>query len=550
MTVNAHGRSADESALVDENGTWPLATLSERDEELGVVSAEFANTLDELALVLADSSAGAARSSLSIKVVSDKVERLSGQIREVAERVESLGQSSRQAAEGASQAAELAAELDSESERGTDVLGRLIDAIGQINADAGRVHELVASLAANEVASIASFSALIAGIANQTKLLALNAAIEAARAGEHGRGFAVVADEVGRLATETAQQTTQIRETVQRTREQMSVIEKAVGAAHEQAEHGARDADVGREVLERIADLVHRSTAAVTEIAALSQEQMADISVLEGNVNAIADASTEIDEQARAETVRQQELARGTERASGRIARYDTGSRLSRLRVLARTLSSELQAVLEQVIDERLVTLDQVLALEYEEANRPESIRRFGRLFDVSRADPSGFTPPKFHTAYDALVDKQMMVHMDAILEAEPALAFALPLDLNAYAAAHNTIVSQAISGDPARDLATNRTKRYFLDSAPLTRAARMGLGLADLELRPYRRRELAALGGQMTEDVETARHHVLIQSYARDTGAILTTLSVPLYAKGQLYGAVSLGWDPDKLAR
>ena len=45
----------------------------------------------------------------------------------------------------------------------------------------------------------------------------------------------------------------------------------------------------------------------------------------------------------------------------------------------------------------------------------------------------------------------------------------------------------------------------------------------------------------------KTARS-VLIQSYLRDTGAVLTTLSVPLYVKDQLYGAVSLGWDPDKL--
>ncbi|HEX3802654.1 MAG TPA: hypothetical protein VHV75_07440 [Solirubrobacteraceae bacterium] len=82
----------------------------------------------------------------------------------------------------------------------------------------------------------------------------------------------------------------------------------------------------------------------------------------------------------------------------------------------------------------------------------------------------------------------------------------------------------------------------------PLTRAARMGLGLPDLELRPYRRGELASLGGRLSQNLEAPRQHVLIQSYARDTGAILTTLSVPLYAKGQLYGAVSLGWHPDKL--
>ena len=118
-------------------------------------------------------------------------------------------------------------------------------------------------------------------------------------------------------------------------------------------------------MLARIAELVHRSTTAMTEIAAVSEEQMADISVVETHVHEIADASAGIDEQTRAETVRQQELARGTERASGVIARYDTGSRISRLRGLAQTLSGQLQGILEDAIDERLVSLDNVLRLAY-----------------------------------------------------------------------------------------------------------------------------------------------------------------------------------------
>ena len=205
----------------EDAAAWPLLELAAREGELGELSRDVAHTLDELAQTTSEFSCGSARSSLAVSVISDNMQRLRDQLEVLSVSSGSLRESSAQTAESAGESADLLEQLSLESACGLDVLGPLIDAIRQISDRVVRVHELVETLAANELASIEEFSAIIHRIASQTKLLALNAAIEAARAGEHGRGFAVVADEVGKLASETSSQTSQIRETVTRTRSQM-----------------------------------------------------------------------------------------------------------------------------------------------------------------------------------------------------------------------------------------------------------------------------------------------------------------------------------------
>ncbi len=529
----------------DEAGVWSLPRLGEHPGEPGRAARDFGRALDDLAQIVADFSSDAARSAIAVGVISVEAERLRGQLQEVSDRVSSLRSSADEAAGAAVESAQLADELASESERGLGVVARVIGAIDQISEHASRVDDLVTSLAGNELASINQFSSIIDRIADQTKLLALNAAIEAARAGEHGRGFAVVADEVGRLASETATQTAQIRETIERTRVQMDTVQQAASVARQRAAESAQDAGGGLEALERITTMVTGSTATATRIAALSDQQLGDVHAVDETLRAITAGSAEIEQQTRAVSARQLDLSAGTEAASRVIARFDTGGLLSRLHRRCHDLSLELRAVFEEAIDSGRVTLDQVLSLEYEEATGA-LIQRFARLFDVSRAPSTGFDPPKYHTPYDAAVDLQLMERMDAVLAAEPGLTFALPFDLNVFAPAHNTIVSQDITGDPAADLAGNRTKRFFLDSPALTRGSRMELGV-ELPAKVLSRPELQRSGARLTEPRQPGRPF-LLQTYARDTGAVLSTLSVPLYVRGQRYGAVVLGWDPDKL--
>ena len=43
-----------------------------------------------------------------------------------------------------------------------------------------------------------------------------------------------------------------------------------------------------------------------------------------------------------------------------------------------------------------------------------------------------------------------------------------------------------------------------------------------------------------------TAAQQFLVQTYARDTGAIVTLLTAPIFVKGRRWGAVLLGWNSD----
>jgi len=74
-----------------------------------------------------------------------------------------------------------------------------------------------------------------------------------------------------------------------------------------------------------------------------------------------------------------------------------------------------------------------------------------------------------------------------------------------------------------------------------------MELGV-ELAGRRLTRSEIRSAGARLNEPAG-GDGRFLVQTYARDTGAVLTTLSVPLYVKGQRYGSVVLGWDPERLS-
>ncbi len=180
--------------------------------------------------------------------LSQRTEEQASSLEQTASSMEQMTVTVKQNADNARQANQLAGGARTQAERGGEVVGRAVDAMGKIKTASKKIAEIIG---------------VIDEIAFQTNLLALNAAVEAARAGEQGRGFAVVAGEVRTLAQRSATAAKEIKE----------LIEDSVAKVDE----GSRLVDESGQTLIEIVNAVKKVSDIVAEIAAASSEQSSGI---------------------------------------------------------------------------------------------------------------------------------------------------------------------------------------------------------------------------------------------------------------------------------
>jgi methyl-accepting chemotaxis protein len=133
------------------------------------------------------------------------------------------------------------------------------------------------------------------------------------------------------------------------------------------------------------------------------------------------------------------------------------------------------------------------------------------QLFDTFYIPIPNTSPQKFRTQYDTLSDGIVLPIIDHYLTLDKRLVFVIAVDRNGYLPTHNSRYTKPLTGDLEKDAKGNRTKRIFND--------RTGLAAARNE-KPY-----------------------LLQRYSRDTGEVMSDLSVPIYIQNRHWGAIRIGY-------
>ncbi len=147
---------------------------------------------------------------------------------------------------------------------------------------------------------IRSATDMIADIASQTNMLSLNASIEAAHAGEQGKGFAVVAEEIRKLAEQSGQSASQIREIVttliSNSDHSVEVMNGVVDEIHIQYEKLGVTRDAFKQLDEEVKQVVREIEIITGEIANIAQSRTGVMDGI-GSLSAVAEENAASSEQ-------------------------------------------------------------------------------------------------------------------------------------------------------------------------------------------------------------------------------------------------------------
>jgi len=488
-------------AVKDKDGDISATLPVQTQDEIARMAESYNHFSASLKQMIADTRQRSVRVSLSASQLQQVVLAAKGSAEEQVSKAQAVFQASQEsttAIEG------IAAHTQSISERNSHNLAEVKDSsaelvrvseqVATIESQVKEFQQVVGQLAENS-ASIISILSLVQGFSEQTNLLALNASIEAARAGEAGRGFAVVADEVRTLSQKVNTATGEIDSKinamvslVESTRSGAEVIMQNVSDTDGFISQTSRRFSTMVSDFEALNSQLGEISAAIEELSYTnrhSHEQVSDITRLADSIRQEMEVSSQ----------HSQELDGATEEMQELLSRFTIGyggfeQIITTTREWARMVEAELENLAAQGQD----------------------------LFDTNYVRTNkGQLPEKYDTRYTDAYEAHLRPLFDRCITENDAFLVAAGFDLNGYCPANNTRVSKPLTGDFEVDNALSRHRRIFAG----TRA-----------------------------EIRRASHDspFLLQTFIRDTGEILNSLSVPLFVNGRRWGSFCVAFTPDHL--
>lgn len=341
--------------------------------------------------------------------------------------------------------------------------------------------------------SIRQIAGLIKDIADQTNLLALNAAIEAARAGEMGRGFAVVADEVRKLAERVNVATQEINDNiggmitlVRDTQRENDVINGDIQQTREVVERSSSEFNRMVSNFERTGDQLNQIAVAMEQLTATNGQ-------VHEAVTQVHTLSDEVSGSMKSSETSTLTLSRATESVQELVSRFKIGRgsfdfNVDQARRMLEKLQDKMSLLAKQGVD----------------------------IWDQNYRPIAKTSPQKYDVSYAAAFEREIQPLAEEALANLKGGVYALMIDLRGYGAIHNLKYSKPLTGNYDTDLVGNRTRRIWDDPT----------------------------GQRAAKNTQP----LLLQTYARDTGEVLSEINLPIMVDGRHWGGLRVGCESSVL--
>lgn len=272
--------------------------LAASSEETTASAEEIARTVEEIAHGASEQAADTERGVSLVTGLSMKLDQLSSNSRDTISSVENINNTNRESTV-------VVSALKAKTEENNESTHKIEQEIIDLDTDISKVGEILDAIDA---------------IAEQTNLLALNASIEAARAGEAGKGFAVVAEEIRKLAEQSKESSSDIKDIILSVQHKSGETVKAMGAVKERNTEQNQAVEKVGISFDTISSLIVDITVKLEEmghsIESMNQDKENVVSAME-SISSVSEetaaASEEVTASVEQQTLASDEVARSAE---------------------------------------------------------------------------------------------------------------------------------------------------------------------------------------------------------------------------------------------